>query len=305
MKRVFLITGFLGAGKTTLLKNLLAKNNTKTGLIINEFGKTGFDGSLLKDYDIEMIELNNGSIFCSCLEPQFIESLINMLNKPVETIFVESSGLSDPGRMKKALSEANAQSGIETELGGIITVVDISRLSQLIDVFPVIRRQIEVANSIIANKSDLAIEETLEETLTILEKLNPTARLAVTSYCNLIPEQILAGATQPFIDTYENLDLPKKGQKKILIRFSEAVDFEKLKSFIEEIAPVSLRIKGIANSSKGRHRIDCVESDTRFYPIDDSFKNSEIVMIFEKDSQVLKIIKENWREKFATKLLIS
>lgn len=305
MIKVFLITGFLGAGKTTLLKNLLTRDNDKIGLIINEFGKTGFDGPLLKSSGTEMIELNNGSIFCSCLEPQFIESLAKMLNKPLKTIFVESSGLSDPGKMGKSLEKASLISGIEVELGGIITVVDLTRIVQLIDAFPVIQRQIEVADLIVANKSDIIFEKKLERTLAFIRKLNPKTNITVSSYCNLKPDMIFTVTSKLSKNDYENLDLPKKRQKKIQIEFKEITDYEKLKSFVEEIAPYSLRIKGTAITSKGNQRIDCVESDVRFYPLASVLEKSEMVMIFDQYSPVLGRIKESWNERFTTEFFMS
>ena len=304
MKRVFLITGFLGAGKTTLLKNLLGKFGDRTGLIVNEFGKTGFDGPLLKGFNTEMIELNNGSIFCSCLEPQFIESLVTMLGKQVETIFVESSGLSDPGRMSKALSEASIKSGIEGELTGIVTVIDLTRIVSLIDAFPVIRSQLEVADSIVANKSDLVTEEDLGKTVAFIERFNPGAKVMISSYCRLNPEQILSVRAGSHRSTWSGFDRTEKRQKKILLKFSEPVDFENFKAFIEEIAPTSLRIKGVISSSKGKQRLDCVGSDIRFYPTDGSSVESEIVMIFERGAQVLKRIKDSWHGKFPTGFFI-
>ncbi|MCK5162482.1 MAG: hypothetical protein KAQ72_02125, partial [Desulfobacula sp.] len=48
--KVFIITGFLGAGKTTLIKRILESSDdlSKTIVLVNEFGKVGIDGSLIK-----------------------------------------------------------------------------------------------------------------------------------------------------------------------------------------------------------------------------------------------------------------
>ena len=66
--KLYFLTGFLGAGKTTILRNLLENmEGTKVGVIQNELGKISIDGTVLQNNDIQMIELNRGSIFCSCL----------------------------------------------------------------------------------------------------------------------------------------------------------------------------------------------------------------------------------------------
>lgn len=47
---LYLITGFLGAGKTTFLREFVRQfAGKRLRLIINEFGKTGVDGTLLQD----------------------------------------------------------------------------------------------------------------------------------------------------------------------------------------------------------------------------------------------------------------
>lgn len=48
---VTLIGGFLGAGKTTLVNHLVAQGGKRFGVIINEFGDTGIDGSLIENID--------------------------------------------------------------------------------------------------------------------------------------------------------------------------------------------------------------------------------------------------------------
>ena len=64
------ITGFLGSGKTTLLNRILdeaAAQGKKIGVIINEWGRVNIDSSLIRAKDIEIEELNDGQVFCSCL----------------------------------------------------------------------------------------------------------------------------------------------------------------------------------------------------------------------------------------------
>ena len=74
--KLYFLTGFLGSGKTTLLKNLLENmEGMKVGVIQNELGKISIDGTVLQNDDIHMVELNRGSIFCSCLRLSFVDAL--------------------------------------------------------------------------------------------------------------------------------------------------------------------------------------------------------------------------------------
>ena len=73
------ITGFLGSGKTTLLNRILdeaAAQGKKIGVIINEWGRVNIDSSLIRAKDIEIEELNDGQVFCSCLSGNFLEALV-------------------------------------------------------------------------------------------------------------------------------------------------------------------------------------------------------------------------------------
>ena len=50
-------------------------------VIQNELGKISIDGTVLQNNDIQMIELNRGSIFCSCLRLSFVDALTQMAQK--------------------------------------------------------------------------------------------------------------------------------------------------------------------------------------------------------------------------------
>ena len=67
MTEVYLITGFLGAGKTCFVKNMVkALPHETMDIIVNEFGREGIDGALLHKTGLQVKEIVNGSIFCTC-----------------------------------------------------------------------------------------------------------------------------------------------------------------------------------------------------------------------------------------------
>ena len=85
--KLYFLTGFLGSGKTTLLKNLLENmEGMKVGVIQNELGKISIDGTVLQNDDIHMVELNRGSIFCSCLRLSFVDALAKMSQQGLEYV---------------------------------------------------------------------------------------------------------------------------------------------------------------------------------------------------------------------------
>lgn len=67
--KLFVLTGFLGAGKTTFLKRILCNwEGKKIGVIQNDLGKVNIDGELIEKDGLELREISQGSIYCSCPE---------------------------------------------------------------------------------------------------------------------------------------------------------------------------------------------------------------------------------------------
>ena len=99
--KLYLLTGFLGAGKTTFLTNVLEElKGKRVAVIMNEFGKVGIDGTIIQKEGMELVEINRGSIFCSCLQLSFVSALVEMADRNMEYVFVESSGLADPSNIE-------------------------------------------------------------------------------------------------------------------------------------------------------------------------------------------------------------
>ena len=93
-KELYLLTGFLGSGKTSLLLHLLNRvQDRKIGIIQNEFGKLSIDGEILRRGGFTMVEINRGSIFCSCLKLNFVQALAELGQMELDTVFVDDTTL--------------------------------------------------------------------------------------------------------------------------------------------------------------------------------------------------------------------
>ena len=95
-----IISGFLGSGKTTFLKRILEQysGEKKIGIIQNEFAPANIDGVELRKSgkDFNLLEINNGSVFCVCLLGDFVSSLEKFVDEyHPDDIIIEASGLSD------------------------------------------------------------------------------------------------------------------------------------------------------------------------------------------------------------------
>ena len=101
-KPVTLITGYLGSGKTTLLNEILRQEKRRVALIVNDMGSINIDAEILKKNGAavaqsEMYEMQNGCICCT-LRDEFLAQVEKISeNDSIETVFVEASGISDPG----------------------------------------------------------------------------------------------------------------------------------------------------------------------------------------------------------------
>ena len=238
-KPVILITGYLGSGKTTLLNNLLRQEKRKVALIVNDMGSINVDAEILKKNgtnvtECPMFELQNGCICCT-LRDEFIQQIekISRLDS-VEIVFVEASGISDPGAVSAsflAYEEDNPDTNVY--LTSVVTVVDADRIyreflsdlkkkqeekekmdqNNLTDeeVSTLIVDQIEFCNFIVLNKCDLLNEEQLAEVEKIVREFQNRAPIIRSVNGEIDIEKIMT--KEPF--NFEQIDSSSAIQKAI------------------------------------------------------------------------------------------
>ena len=236
-KPVVLITGYLGSGKTTLLNNLLRQETRRVALIVNDMGSINVDASILKKEganvaECPMFELQNGCICCT-LREEFIKQIekISAIDS-VEVIFVEASGISDPGAVSAsflAYEEDNPDTNVY--LTSVVTVVDADRIyreflddlkkqkDEKVDennltaeeISTLIVDQIEFCNFIVLNKCDLLNESQLSEVETIVREFQTRAPIYHSVNGNIELEKITT--KEPF--NFEQIDSSSAIQKAI------------------------------------------------------------------------------------------
>lgn len=238
-KPVVLITGYLGSGKTTLLNNLLKQETRRLALIVNDMGSINVDASILKKEganvaECPMFELQNGCICCT-LRDEFIKKIEEISQiESVEVVFVEASGISDPGAISAsflAYEEDNPDTNVY--LTSVITVVDADRIyrefladlkkakedknkvdqNNLTDeeISTLIVDQIEFCNCIILNKCDLLNESQLKEVESIVRDFQPKAPIYHTVNSSIELDKITT--KEPF--NFEQIDSSSAIQKAI------------------------------------------------------------------------------------------
>ena len=294
--KLYVITGFLGAGKTSLIKNLLNNySGLKTGVIINEFGEISIDGTLIKEEGYEIMEINNGSIFCKCLEGSFIDSVVKFSKFSLDYLFVESSGLSDPSSMESIMQQVNRIVPDRFEFMGMICVVSAVDFIKLIKSFETYRKQINYSNCVIINKIDLVNDEKLENVREEIAAINPMANIVETSY-GKIDEHFFDKINTDFSypAPLPSINCPANKPQIFVLRREEPIEKQLLVEFLEGIAKYSLRIKGFALTKNGMYHVDVVQDDINYNPTSIIRQKTELVIVPKENDDFNEVIEKFW-----------
>ncbi len=186
---VDIVTGFLGSGKTTLLKQVLSRGmgDKKVAVIVNEIGEIGIDGRQIECMNVEqMIELDNGCICCT-VNYQFgmaVRSIIETVDPHL--LIIETTGLANPFPLAEEIRNVGLR------LDAVITVVDAANVEHTMKEASVVRDQIEAADFLVLNKTDLVTPRELKRVEKRVRKMNRRALTLETVYGALDAEVLFA-----------------------------------------------------------------------------------------------------------------
>ena len=187
--KVFIVTGFLGSGKTTLIKRILkfSEDLSKTIVLVNEFGRIGIDGSLIKKTAAaQIVELTSGCICCS-LKIDLIQTLQILRHEySPERLVIEATGVADPLAISEALNDRMLLPHFRLEK--IITVVD-SDFWEAREAFgTVFESQIKQADIILLNKIDTLEKQDITVMLKEIQAESAKALVIPSLHCNIDPD---------------------------------------------------------------------------------------------------------------------
>ena len=244
--KLYVLTGFLGSGKTTLLLKILENlRGHRVGIIQNEFGKLSIDGDILRNDDIQMVEITRGSIFCSCLKLSFVAALAEMAQQNFEYLFVESSGLGDPSNVEEILQAAELASGKKFDFGGVLCMVDAYNFLQQVEDEETVNRQLKHCHLAAITKSDLVDEAQLAAITDKIRSINPVCRLEESHMGDLdlgfLQDDLLL---YQWAEGEASINLKENKPKTLFMNFEGAVEREKLLAFFRKVIPGIYRSKG-------------------------------------------------------------
>lgn len=217
---VTVLSGYLGSGKTTLLNHILTnRDGLKVAVIVNDMSEVNIDAALVKQggfsrTEEKLIEIQNGCICCTLREDLIIEVNRLVESGDIDYIVIESSGISEPIPVAQTFTYMNEELAINLSntcrLDTMVTVVDANCFwddyasgESLLDrqeaidetdtreVIDLLIDQIEFANVIILNKTDMLERDDITELRKLLQKLNPEAHIIEATYSQVSLQTIL------------------------------------------------------------------------------------------------------------------
>jgi len=308
---LYLISGFLGSGKTTFLKKMLNEDTgSRTGIIVNEFGRESMDGKILEQDAVKLVELNNGSIFCACLKANFVKALVAFLSQPVDHLFIEASGMADPSSMEKLLEELtpllqkNRDISRRYHYMGAVCIVDAGHFLGLSEFLNPVISQVRKSSLVIMNKIDTVTEKGRELVRDRIREINPDAAIVETSYADIPQAQLRAYPHGEVPDVEESQNQPANrpfGGSLFMPTFAGDMDVE---GFLRAIAPRMIRMKGFFYKGKQLCYADCVGQDIQIRPTDVDAEElaNEIVLIAATSEDQTAFLEENMRQYFGDDL---
>lgn len=277
-----LISGFLGSGKTTLLKRIIEQYSaqTKIGVIQNEFAPANIDGAeLKKSGKFNLLEINNGSVFCVCLLSDFVRSLEKFISeiKP-EIIIIEASGLSDTTSVAEVISTGSLAQKII--LSSNWCIVDAQNFSKPGLMKQRVLHQVRMADVVVINKTDLANDGT-EKIKEEIKKINPFAEVKETTYCSIDFQLGNTAINKFYFGGVKTMARPEVNS--MVIKSGRKLSRDALQLFLNEWAPKAYRIKGFVNLKEGKTAaVQCTFGTVEITEINDAFHPTELVAISEQ-----------------------
>ena len=245
---VTVLSGFLGAGKTTLLHHILNnREGRRVAVIVNDMSEVNIDAELVRDGGAELsrteeklVEMSNGCICCT-LRDDLLKEVSRLAREGrFDYLLIESTGISEPLPVAQTFTFADEEgNGLLdiTRLDTMVTVVDAANFLKQFNAADYLKDrnmaagegdertiadlfidQVEFADVIIINKTDLVSPDELAQLRAILRQFNRDAEIVEAERGSIPLERVLdtkrfdmekAQASAGWIKELQNVHTPE------------------------------------------------------------------------------------------------
>ena len=294
---VTVLSGFLGAGKTTLLNHILNnQQGMRVAVIVNDMSELNIDAKLVKSGQLDvkrseekLVEMSNGCICCTLREDLLIEVRRLASEGRFDYLVIESTGISEPLPVAETFTftdEAGQSLSEFAKLDTLVTVVDalnfprqfqegslLTEAGQALDendernLSDLLTDQVEFADVIVLNKTDLIGTSELNDVVGLLKRLNPAAKIILTQNSKVQLSDVLntnrfdfekASQSAGWLKTLRGQEKSEKdeyGFSSFVYRAQRPFNTQRFAQFIESESDTIMRSKGFLWLST---RSDCV-----------------------------------------------
>lgn len=273
---VTVLSGFLGAGKTSLLNHILTnQSGMRVAVIVNDMSEINIDALLVQNQgdlirtDAEMVQMSNGCICCT-LRGDLLKEVDRLARSgSFDYLLIECSGVSEPLPVAQTFTfDAGDGTNLRdlTRLDTMVTVVDASTFwamynardaeSKSSELGLLLASQVEFADVLILNKTDLADEGSLAAIEDLTKLVNPRAKV-IRSVMGVVPltevlgtgrfDYDLAEASSAWEEELSKEHVPETleyGISSMCYRSRRPFHPSRLKAMLAEGLPGLVRAKG-------------------------------------------------------------
>uniref|UniRef100_UPI0032167855 CobW family GTP-binding protein n=1 Tax=uncultured Draconibacterium sp. TaxID=1573823 RepID=UPI0032167855 len=278
-----IISGFLGSGKTTFLKRIIEQYSSekKIGIIQNEFAPSNIDGVELKKTgeDFNLLEINNGSVFCVCLLGDFVYSLDKFIDMyQPDILIIEASGLSDTTAVSEVITAGSLAE--KMYLASNWCIVDAQNFAKVGLMKQRVVHQVRMADIIVINKTDL-VKTDLVPIEQEIKRINPFAEIKQSSFCAIDFKLGSSTLNKFYFDDVKVMSRPDINS--MVIKSSRQVSRNSLQLFLQKWAPQAYRIKGFVKLDEGKTvAIQCTFDTVEIIDVENDFYPTEIVALTDR-----------------------
>jgi len=187
---------------------------------VNDMSEISIDAALIRNGEAQLsrteeklVELSNGCICCTLREDLLLEVRRLADMNQFDYLLIESTGIAEPMPVAETFTfdfEDGSTLAAISRLDTMVTVVDAPNfwrdyesMTQLRErdmastpddertLTDLLVEQVEFADVLIINKTDLVTETVLNQLIHFLHRLNPTAKILPTTFGKIAPQEIL------------------------------------------------------------------------------------------------------------------